>query len=272
MTNNLQLHKIFFGKTDAKNELFVDKPQNRQTFLDSFLVPDNIRLSEFESGEKFFITGLKGTGKTALLWYIKCMLEQNSNVYSEFILFKSDLSTTDKDRLTAAAHWCELKRKDSDLPDDYEEIWEWFFFRQIVKVCNEKKCALFEDNADWKKFCNCILAPVDKTNNFLSLLPKLKKGQVSVNLNLGLAELGISGDYESGENGTTSLAFSLLVNHARTLFSKLKPASDSLYLYVDELELSFGTSKQYERDIRMIRDLIVSIYNFNRKCRKLEVN
>ena len=55
----LTLKDIFFGQTDAKNEFSKNSPEDKETFMQSFLVPDNIRIESFRNGEKFFITELK---------------------------------------------------------------------------------------------------------------------------------------------------------------------------------------------------------------------
>lgn len=89
MSGNLRLRDLQMGQTDAKNELINDTPAERKLFCDSFLMPENVRISDFETGRKYFILGLKGTGKTALLRYIDINL-QDRGFASSFILFKSD--------------------------------------------------------------------------------------------------------------------------------------------------------------------------------------
>lgn len=54
-----------------------------------------------------------------------------------------------------------------------------------------------------------------------------------------------------------------MVRQADNLFKELRPKSGSLYFFVDEIELKLGSKKQYERDCRIIRDLIVSVHKFN---------
>lgn len=42
-----------------------------------------------------------------------------------------------------------------------------------------------------------------------------------------------------------------------------------MFLFLDELELSFTNSKAYKRDAKLIRDLIIVVDKFNKLCRKL---
>lgn len=65
--NKLQLKQLFFGKTDAYNELLECGPDQ---FKRSFLKNDAYSIDDFLSGLKYYIYGDKGTGKTAFLKYI----------------------------------------------------------------------------------------------------------------------------------------------------------------------------------------------------------
>src|SRR5690606_30104733 len=71
MLRTLQLKDIFVGKTDAKNEFIENSTSEISKFIDSYLIPENITIEDFEKGSKYYITGLKGTGKTALLRYLE---------------------------------------------------------------------------------------------------------------------------------------------------------------------------------------------------------
>ena len=61
-----QIKDIYTGKLDARNE--VSNPQNN--FFKSFIMPPSVNLSDLIDGDKFFIKGYKGSGKTALLYYL----------------------------------------------------------------------------------------------------------------------------------------------------------------------------------------------------------
>ena len=77
MASNLILKNIYFGKTDAKNELNENTPEQRKNFKDTFLLPAQFNLSDFVEGKKYFIYGLKGTGKTAFLRYLSIYIEDD---------------------------------------------------------------------------------------------------------------------------------------------------------------------------------------------------
>jgi len=74
MLKQLQLKDLFTGKVDAKNEILENTKEERNRFLESYIVPENIILNSYFTGLKYIISGLKGTGKTALLQYISPVL------------------------------------------------------------------------------------------------------------------------------------------------------------------------------------------------------
>ncbi len=59
----LDLGKISFGKTDAFNELSELGPE---FFLDSFVMNDKYRLSDFLNGKKYYICGKKRYRKNGI--------------------------------------------------------------------------------------------------------------------------------------------------------------------------------------------------------------
>lgn len=83
----LELGKIAFGKTDAFNEL---SEFGAVYFLDSFVINDKYQLSNFVKGKKYYICGKKGTGKTAFLRYLECLLKNNPENLIIPIRFKSE--------------------------------------------------------------------------------------------------------------------------------------------------------------------------------------
>ena len=74
----LKLNNIYVGDVDAKNELIEASNHEALKFLKSFTINDAISLREYMHGKMFFITGLKGTGKTALLRYLSLMAKKET--------------------------------------------------------------------------------------------------------------------------------------------------------------------------------------------------
>lgn len=211
---------------------------------------------------------MKGTGKTALLWYIRCMIDKLDNTSTQFILFRSDISSDDREKLGKAASVCSVSDEATSSSSDYEDAWEWYFHRQIVSYCEDNNIELFEKNEYWKKYCKCVNMPVGLDDEKKNSLPKVKKGKIQVKANLPFADLGIEADFEPGNSDFRQVSFSSLVAKVHDLFSKLTPTNRKLYFFVDELELSFVKTKQYKKDVLMIRDIVVTITKLNTLSRK----
>lgn len=64
---DIQIKDIYAGKPDAKDEI---DSEGLEPFLANYIMPENFNLESLVKGSYYFITGYKGTGKTALLYYI----------------------------------------------------------------------------------------------------------------------------------------------------------------------------------------------------------
>ena len=62
---NIRIKDLYTGKPDAKDEVNFESPEK---FIKTFVVADHFNLDSLTKGTNCFITGFKGTGKTALLF------------------------------------------------------------------------------------------------------------------------------------------------------------------------------------------------------------
>ena len=275
MLKTLQLQDIFVGKTDAKNEFVGANDEIKNKFIDSYLLPENIIIDDFKVGKKFIVTGLKGTGKTALLRYLELSFRRNFNA-SSFILFKSDFSEEDKTAFSkAAANTFVTEKNDStEFNEDFENVWEWFLHRHMVRLSRDNEFTFFEKDKNWERYCKCVTAPKlgNEESGITKLFPKVKRGNVEIEGDFDFikGKLGIEFDWENEENRLVK--FSSIVRQANELYKKLTPTKNKLYIFIDELELTLGKSKQYAKDVKLIRDLIVAIGNLNILSRDLKYN
>lgn len=274
MLKTLQLKDIFIGKTDAKNEFIGNNIEEQEKFIDSYLIPENIHVNEFQNGKKYYITGLKGTGKTALLRYLELSFQKEKDE-SSFILFKSEFSEEDKAAFSKAASTFLTEKNDvNDAEEDFINIWEWFLHRHIVKISKDKNFDFFEHDKNWEKYSKCVTAPKlgDENSGITKLFPKLKRGNVEIEGDIDFlkTKLGIEFDWENENNKLVK--FSSIVRQANELYKNLRPKEKKLYIFIDELELTLGKTKQYTKDIKLIRDLIVAINNVNSTSRRCKYN
>lgn len=262
----LTLKELYLGHIDAKNELLKGTEKEREIFLGGFYPPPNIVPEDFVEGKKYFVTGLKGIGKTALLRYISIQTEINKGACSEFVLFKSEISEDDRKSFGHAANTTLVENNVSDYEGaDYEIVWRWFLHKEIVESINKRNLKVFQRDSEWDKYSSCVLAPHlgDEESGIKRLIPRLKKGSIEIS---SKPKLGIEFDWE--DKSQTRVKFSNIAKQADELFSKLKPGTGMLCLFVDELELNIGSSKQYKRDSALIRDLIISIERINSLSKK----
>ncbi len=273
MTTVLKLNQIFIGSVDAKHELLTETIEEKNQFLTSFLTPDNFNIEDYTKKNKYFVTGLKGTGKTAFLRYLSLKME-NKNSQTHFILFKTDFKEEDRKELhkTGKSTIADID-KDSSDDDDYTNTWLWFLYKQILYKIENTKVRIVAEDENFQKFKTCLTSFEEKVDDgsIKKVFPKLKNG--SFEIKLGFKNTYGKGhvDFEWVDKEQKIVKFSSLVSITKELFKKLKKSNfpeDTLTFFVDELELSFGKSKQYNRDVRLIRDLIIAIYEINLTAKK----
>jgi hypothetical protein len=262
----LKLKDIHLGSTDAKNEVLGNKPNEIERFLKSYVTPPALYVQKFSNKEKYFIVGLKGTGKTALLRYISLILENDEDSTSKFILFKSEIDEDLRKDFARAARIQVVKENSEQFDgDDFETVWRWFIYRKIGEAIQFDGSQPFQQNADLMNFVALVnsedLSEPEKTG-FMQLIPKMKKGNIEISRS---PKLGL--EFEWDENGKAKVNFNDLVRKADLAFSKLQSEGSRLNLFFDELELNYSTSKQHQRDSRLVRDLIVSIEKLNGTCK-----
>lgn len=92
--------QIKFGEIDAKNEIFDQDRVGIHIFENSFQIPPGIDFEQLLAVSKYYIHGQKGSGKTALLLYLKKKLD-GSGATTKTILFKSGITEPERRRIAA---------------------------------------------------------------------------------------------------------------------------------------------------------------------------
>ncbi|EKS6941456.1 hypothetical protein QCD67_08360 [Enterobacter roggenkampii] len=268
----MKLKDIYLGSTDAKNELLANSPEEIERFKKLYVVPPALLIDKYFTNDKYFISGLKGTGKTALLRYIALKLDESDNVNSKFVLFKSEVDEDSRKELSRASRFGieEVLENSADYEtSDYEAVWRWFIYKTISKAINDSDLDIFQDTPALSSFHAIVNAEVNvkSKSGFMRLIPSIKKGNVEIShspkLNL---------DLNWGEDGVAKISFSKLVKNIDDVFEELIPSVARLNIFFDELELNHSTSKQYQRDSLLIRDLIVVIEKINAAAKRKGFN
>lgn len=252
------LKNINFGDVDAKNEILKQNRAGERDFFESYSIPEKIDISEYLRGTKFFVLGLKGTGKTALLRYMHDKVENNKCI-SEMILFKSHITEEDRQKLSKGAGY-EIISIDNvpSFIQDFKESWKWLIYQRIASKLHLAKL----DDKHANKLYSLTGVKENKVTSTLgALFSRISSGNLKFSGEaLGVAielGIGIESDKTSGEVSLSS------VNRACASLLNQIELTSPLYLLFDELELFFQTKDQFDRDRRIIRDLVFSISSIN---------
>ncbi|HIH2616418.1 TPA: P-loop ATPase, Sll1717 family [Burkholderia cenocepacia] len=262
----LKLKDIPLGSTDAKNEVLSNTPEEIRRFLTSFVIPPALTIEKFYSRQKYYIVGLKGAGKTALLRYISLKLEEDEESVSSFVLFKSEVDEDLRKDFARAAR-VQLVEENSDLydGDDYETVWRWFIYRKIAALVQDGRVKPFQDNAKLSSFIALVSSEAltkPERIGVMRLVPNIRRGTIEISKS---PKLGLEFDWD--ESGRAKVNFNDLVRKADHAFEELDPTPERLNIFFDELELNYASTKQYQRDARLVRDLIVSVERLNAVCK-----
>jgi energy-coupling factor transporter ATP-binding protein EcfA2 len=260
------LKELYIGSIDAKNELVESSALEHQRFLYNFVIPPTIQIDDLLNGERYFVTGMKGIGKTSLLRYLGTVIAQDCTTVSQFILFKSDFTEEDKVSFSRSAQKAQVYDANVEGLDglSFETLWKWFLYKSMINLIDETGVSPFIINDDWGRFKSCVLAPQlgDEKSGIRRILPNLTSGKVSISY---APSLELDFDWDDKEKRT--VLFSRLTRQADELFARLKPSRERVVLFFDELELNTTSSDHSRRDAELIRDLILAIEQFNGKCR-----
>lgn len=258
----LKLKEIYVGDTDAKNELLTMEDAEIERFMQSFTLPAALDVEEYLLGRNFFVTGLKGTGKTAFLRYL-ALRAKAQGYHSKFVLFKSEIKEGDRVNLKKTCDTIVVEEGGSiKYLDDYEKVWLIFLHKVIIRLIDDSGINPFVSDDAWCKY-RLLVAGADYSNKALGIFeffPKIAKGVIDFKILDQAAKIEI--DFVNAEKSKVKLT--TLTNSINYYFEKLSPNSKKLYFFVDELELNLGSQAQYKRDSELIRDLIIAVEQINR--------
>lgn len=255
----MKLKDINFGDVDAKNEVLKQlRAGDDKVFFESYSIPARVDPSEILRGEKFFVLGLKGTGKTALLRYLNDQC-QRQKWTSEIILFKSHITEDDRQNLSRGAGFKLLSTEGKDVfIQDFKEAWKWLIVQRLSALISKTG----NQTAAAKKLYHLTGVSQDQIFSSIgSLFSSIRSGSIKLSGEaFGVAaELGLDVQRQGGE---TKASLSDL-NRSCSMLLNAVDIDSPLYIFFDELELFHETSDQFDRDRRIIRDLVFSIAHFN---------
>lgn len=263
---NVLIGDLRIGKVDGKEEFFLDGI-NDPDFRDAFLMPENVRFSEFVSRETYFITGFRGAGKTSLLRYVISQI-QGKESFRSIALFKSDVP--EEKRMSISNHvgiiLSEYDPKQMGISQDFKSAWTWFLLDLIGRIVRDAPGACKDDEARQNFLKIMGLLPDSPYRKVLGFLPKLSGAKVKIGTDIPFFQGAVDLEFESDRSTSATALFTEVVDAAIDTLMDVA-FSEKIVVGVDELEVFFLSPEQYSRDLAMVRDLIFSIDRLNQRMR-----
>jgi hypothetical protein len=258
-TQLLPLRRLRFGALDARYEVVTRDAHHLEHFRESFLSPSGISIDEFMRGKRFFVYGMKGAGKTAFLRYLRLKAEEDQCL-TKFTSFSTHITEQERDKLLKDAGIKIYEQKDVEPGGSATNVWIIFIFRQLADLIEENVHA-FASNRETRVFCEMMKRfHNEEPKSLLTwLFEALKSGRYK--LKARYFEAHLAGKASEAEQDYT---IDTVVRQGFNLLRELKwEGFKRLYMFFDELNLSFGSRDQHRRDAILIRDLILAIDRLN---------
>lgn len=258
---------LYAGRPDAKDEVNYD---GLEEFIKTFVVPSNFDIERLVDKNDCFITGYKGTGKTALLFYLDDYIRnKDSSACSSFIFFKEEFTDAKKTELEYMSHriLSSISINDTTMVSisDFEYIWRWLFFKRIISDNDDFNGGLFVDDKNWNNFCKLMSRIKAPSNIRKTIIPPKIKLSIPCKDPMSQVEINpeIEVDFQNNKSDTAYNQFIATIDEAEQMFANVERTDVPYYIFVDELEAYYGSLDIFKRDLCLIRDLIFTVKRIN---------
>lgn len=258
---------LYAGRPDAKDEINYD---GLEEFIKTFVVPSNFDIERLVDKNDCFITGYKGTGKTALLFYLDDYIRnKDSSACSSFIFFKEEFTDAKKTELEYMSHriLSSISINDTTMVSttDFEYIWRWLFFKRIISDNDDFNGGLFVDDKNWNNFCKLMSRIKAPSNIRKTIIPPKIKLSMPCKDPMSQVEISpeIEVDFQNNKSDTAYNQFIATIDEAEQMFANVERTDVPYYIFVDELEAYYGSLDIFKRDLCLIRDLIFTVKRIN---------
>lgn len=271
------LKNLYVMRVDAKQELDnINSIEGLDLYKKSILIPDGIDINQIYDGEKYFLVGEKGAGKTALLIYTALKAEDMFVAERSFIIFK-EFSQEEREDYTKMSHVTRYEQEDILPYYDYEYVWRWIIHNNIAETIETSQREIFISDENLNLYLAAVKAVEKKPRGDKRYFPLITKdGYVKSSMTVPIkgVDIKLEGciNFERNPLEKDQVRFSTHINELDRLFSNLSEGSSQLYVVIDEMNLSTKNSEEYDRDIQLIRDSIVVIDKFNAMCKNSHDN
>lgn len=268
----IKLKDIYAGLPDAKDEYAYE---DYETIKKCFVCPPNFDINEIITGKKCFIRGYKGTGKTALLYYISNkLLEEDACARISFLLFKNFDNTQKENIQNLAAHINKPKEFSLTVPNDYDisadgyiYIWKWILLEQILRDNEDCNNGLFESDDSYGLFEKTLkIISYDRVYKQPFKFPMSITFACGVNIppyNVTIKpEMKLEFN-KFQQNQKLFNIFKNVIDDSMLALSKCHRTDIPYYIMLDELEAFYQKEEIFKRDLYLLRDLIFTVKEFN---------
>ena len=261
------VNKLQLGEEDARN-LKLRSPDQKQAFIRAFIEPAGFDLDEFIEGDRYFVTGAKGSGKTALLQFIRLIVERDLGATTGFYYFQSSFREVELDQFKQAIEVG--LRVGDELVDDpkfqnHDEIpifWRLFLLVQVAGLLRragvgEGPVASFYKAVEALK----LIARAERMG---AKYPALKSFHAKLSRD---PSIEISGDFQNATPDDLQSYFKV----AEGFLDEVYMAGSPIFLFVDELEVYFSDDYGIDRSLAAIASMVQAIRDFNERFERSDI-
>lgn len=259
----MKVGEFDFGAEDARY-LRLRSPEQKTRFVDSFVIPKSFKIDDFFLGDKFFIYGPKGSGKTALLQYIKLKAEKEKNATTGFYYFQSAFSEEELKLFLQKKRTNEVVVDDT-VPVSVDEgriFWRIFILMQVAKFLNQAGVT----EGPVSEFIRLIEAAklISKGHNIVSKYPALQKFSVTLSRD---PKINFEGTFENATPADLNTYIELAENSLDQVYIRQCP----LFLFIDEMETYVKGDSSDELRLSAIASLVRAVRDFNERYRDSDI-
>lgn len=261
-----RIKDIYAGKPDAKDEINFE---GLDEFIKTYVVAEHFNIDSLINGTNCFITGFKGTGKTALLFYLDNVLKTiDTSTCSSFVFFKEEFTESKRSEIEGISQriLSSVSIEPNVLVDnkEFEYVWRWILLKRIAADNHEYNDGLFVTDSNWNKFEKLVENIKDPNDSRKFVVPR--KVKLAIPYYDQGSQTVITPEVEvdlQNSNNSNYHEFTKIIDQAERCLSLSTRTDIPYYIFIDELEAYYGDQKIFNRDLCLIRDLIFTVKRFN---------
>ncbi|WP_420853572.1 P-loop ATPase, Sll1717 family [Roseicyclus persicicus] len=255
----MKIRDFDFGAEDARN-LSLLSEEEKQLFLESFVIPEAFDIERFFDGRKYFVYGGKGSGKTALLQYIRILCERDLEAFTHFYYFQSTFSDKQlaRFRKTLAGRPNEEIVNDSvfSADEDARVFWRLFLLTQISRLLRRRNMTGRHAETFFKSIEAARLISQSEQNR--KRYPSLETFQLELSKNPSLT---LQGSF--AEAGPSDLE--TYIEIAEDALEEVYLANSPIFVFIDEMEIYKRGDDGDRIQVAAISSLIRAIRDFSER-------